>query len=350
MATIEVPVSKVINTSLNPVPQYILSIIPAVLTAGAAPKTNFIDKLIRVAQCLSCPFIGLFYTCNVKNDEITTYWLRKCHFMEVKIELKELVKTQIPYKPVGHHAMTIIRPGNIAKFIEQTESNKFVRETFKELAESNKTVLEILEEECVANASVLERLSSLTLAYYILIGIISGIMRLIGPIICEDWPYIPLAFCWTLPAIYRRSVHGRLLVKDPEMKLKNNKIYVIKNDDNDNELQTHIRVVLTALASITVPWISVFLAYLTPPIGFYCRSKYLAVLCSIWSLNNLVAYIHHWVEEKNKTFDHIVHIWFTVFGVIVAMLLFVLALLISETSWWVSLFGQSCDVSGICPV
>ncbi|CAG8483202.1 8787_t:CDS:1 [Ambispora gerdemannii] len=346
MATYETLMKKL----LDPVPQYVFSIIPAVLTAGAAPKHAFLDKLIWVGQCLSCPFMGLLYTCNVKSDEITTYWLRKSHFVEVKIKGEEKIETEISVRPVGHRAMVIIRSGNIARFVEQQPNSNSLRERLEKLSELNNTVLERLEEECIANASVLERLSSLTLAYYILIGIIAGIARVIGPFSCEDWPYIPLAFCWTLTAIYRRTTHGELLVKDPEKKIKSEKIYVMNSDDNDNKVQTHTRVVLTFLASMTVPWISVFLAYLTPPVGFFCRSKYLTVLCSIWSLNSLVAYIHHWIEERNKTVDLIIHVWLTVSGVAVAMLLFVLAMLISESLWWVSLFGKSCDDSGICSV
>ncbi|CAG8716660.1 6977_t:CDS:2, partial [Funneliformis mosseae] len=47
---------------------------------------------------------------------------------------------------------------------------------------------------CVTKASVLERLSSLASLYYILIGIVSGISRVVRPTICdEDWLCIPLA-------------------------------------------------------------------------------------------------------------------------------------------------------------
>ncbi|CAG8601402.1 6777_t:CDS:2 [Ambispora leptoticha] len=272
---------------LEPIPQYVLGCLPALATIGAAPMENFLHKLIWVAICLGCPFTGLFYTCIIPNDELPIFWLPK----------------------IWHHSASMLR----------------------------------LEEECTANASVLERLSSLASLYYISIGIIAGISRALGPSFCEDWPYIPMALSWTLPAIFRRIVHGKLLVRDPRKKLGNRrKIFVRKFEHEEYKVFIHTQVVITALASTTVPWLTVLLAYYTPPIGYFCRSIYLTVICSIWSFNNIVGYIHHWLEEKNKIADQIIAVWFFICGVMIAILLFFLVLLSKQPSWWVNLFGNAC--------
>ncbi|CAG8500334.1 7087_t:CDS:1 [Ambispora gerdemannii] len=341
MATDEL-LAKVILKLQDPVPQYVLGCLPAIATIGAAPKKSFISKLFWVFRCLGCPFIGLFYTCNVKIDETTLYWLNKSCFKKVyegNVEGQIVAEEEIPHRPFGHHAMMVIHKNS-------THSNPIVLERLNECAASNDTVLKRLD-ECVADASVLERLSSSFSAYYIFVGILAGITRVIGPRTCEDWPYIPLTLSWTLPAIYRRTVRGKLVVKDPE-RLKNTVIYV-ESFAKGNE-EHHTRVVLTALASIIVPWISILLAYFTPPIGYFCRSKYLTVICSVWSFNNILAYIHHWLEDKYELLDTIIRVWFNLCGVFVVVAFFLLALLANENKWWVDLFGPSCDVSDTCSI
>jgi hypothetical protein len=137
-------VLKLINKLKNPVPQYVLGCLPAIATIGASPKEDFIEKLIWVTICLACPFTGLFYTCNVKSNETVIYWLPKRYFSGKNWE-------EIPYRPIGHRFMQIEPKDQLNYF-----------------------------EDCVANASVLERLSSLASAYYIIIGIIAGIVRALG--------------------------------------------------------------------------------------------------------------------------------------------------------------------------
>ncbi|CAG8551579.1 5002_t:CDS:2 [Ambispora gerdemannii] len=194
-----------------------------------------------------------------------------------------------------------------------------------------------------ADASVIERLSSLASAYYIVLGAAVAIARLAVTSICQDWPYIPLALAWTLPAIYRRTVHGKLLVRDPKLVIRKGEIIVKKLLDDEYKKHIHNRVLLTALASIAVPWISVIIAYFTPPRGFFCRSKYLSVFCAIWSFNSALAYIHHRVEKKFKFVDNIIHIWFTVCGVGVGIFIIALAVISTDRTWWISLLGEACN-------
>ncbi|RGB27532.1 hypothetical protein C1646_718381 [Rhizophagus diaphanus] len=127
---------------------------------------------------------------------MSTYWLKSEHFMK---DGKKL-----PYRPFGHY------------------------HTIK-IADEQAEVIELLK-ECIAESSALDRLSSLASAYYILLGIFSGLTKAIriGPCTGEDWPYLPLALAWTLPAIYKRVSGGRMVVKDPRDRLKD--MHVVVHD------------------------------------------------------------------------------------------------------------------------
>ncbi|CAG8479707.1 9091_t:CDS:1 [Ambispora leptoticha] len=311
-----------VQNLLSPMPPYVLGSLPAIATIGAAPMEDFFQKLMWLSRCLGSPFIGLFYTCNIPSDSTFIFWLPKHYFRRVETD------NEIPYKPVGHHAMLLVMP-------------EFERR-FEQALQANKEALKALD-ECVANASVLERFSSLVAAYYISVGVIAAIARVFGPVVCEDWPYIPLLLAWTLPAIYRRIAHGRLLVRDPKKRLGNDKkLYVRKFDHFQDKESIHIRVVITAIASITVPWLAVVMAYNTPPVGFFCRSKYASVICSIWSFNSFLGYIHHLFDEKSKVADHIFGVWCSLCGLFVGFLLFVFTLLAKQPTWWADLFGSAC--------
>src|ERR1700722_8698897 len=166
--------SNLIQTLQEPAPQYVLGCIPAIATVGTAPDSGLGYKMLWIFRCLGCPFSGLFYFINIShNDSIamSTYWLTSDQFM-IRNECG------ISYRPFGHYAMEI-------------EAN-----------DQDETVIKLLN-ECMAEASVLDRLSSLASAYYILVGIIAGLIKAIhiGPCNEEDWPYLPLALAWTVPAI-----------------------------------------------------------------------------------------------------------------------------------------------------
>ncbi|CAG8665784.1 6022_t:CDS:2 [Funneliformis mosseae] len=249
---------KFIRKLQDPVPQYVLGCLPAIATIGVAPWDDFMEKLIWLARCLGCPFTGLFYTCCVKSDEtsLCAYWLPSKSF----IRNDENSTTSITYRPFGVYAMNI----------EQSEHIK----------------------ACVAKASVLERLSSLASLYYIIIGIISGISRVAGPTICDEyWPSIPLALSWTLPAIYRRTIRNNLVAFDPDKILGNHQITV--NILDYNKSNHYARVAFTALVSIVVPW---------------CLGTFEPL------------------EGRKKR------------------------LLSNQSTWWVGLFGKTCDISSACPV
>ncbi|RIA85726.1 hypothetical protein C1645_857342 [Glomus cerebriforme] len=321
MATGKPFIVSLVHKLLNPVPQYVLGCLPAVAIIGATPREKFGEKLAWVARCLGCPFTGLFYSCNVGCNKaaLCLYWLPSNYF-------EGQYHTAIRYRPVGIRSMTP-SPNELQRI--RTEIRR-----------------------CTARASVLERLSSLVSAYYIIVGIIAGISRVTEPVICEDWPYIPLLLSWTIPAIYKRVAWGNLMVKNPKEELNNIRPITL-NEIDDTESKTHklLAVTLTAFVSIVFPWITVLLAYFTPPIGYYCRSKYITVLCGIWSFNSALAYICHLIGETDiSNFGYgIFHVWFSVCGVVVALMLFFLGLLTNNPEWWLSLFGPSCDISSACP-
>lgn len=323
----------------EPVPQYVLCCLPAIAIMGTAPDDGFMMRILWMLRCLGCPFTGLFYFCNIRNNETAMYWLSSDDFTardeEASVSEKEnsifigdeekSISKIIP-RPFGIHAMEL----------------------------SLTPVQENIMKECIAEASVLDRLSSLASAYYIVIGSLAGIIRTIGP--CADnywadWPFIPLALVWTFPAIFARIFVGSVVFKDPRRKLerlnnRNKRIFVkaLKEYELNGKVA---HVMLTALASIVVPWMSVFLAYFTPPIGFFCRSKFLTVLCSIWTFNSIVGYISHVKGEKSVSGNKYMNGWFCSSGAIIAISFLLLSMLNNTPSWWTSLFGN-CDSLNEC--
>jgi hypothetical protein len=316
MSVGEDSLTKLLQSLQDPAPQYVLGCVPAIATIGAAPDSGLINKILWILRCLGCPFTGLFYFCNIDSDPIamSTYWLTADHFM------KDGYK--IPYRPFGHYTREIA------------------------VDEQDVVVIKLLK-ECVAEASVLDRLSSLASAYYIFLGIFSGLTKAvrIGPCTGEDWPYLPLALAWTFPAIYKRVSVGRMVVNDPRHALQN--MYLIVKDLPHNKRSAHdVQVLITfVFFSVIIPWMSVLLAYFTRPVGYGCRSKYLTVLSSIWSFNSLIAYISHISGEKFIEGNRFIHGWFSLCGVIISILLILLGLLSHTRSWWADLFGEHCGAT-----
>jgi hypothetical protein len=302
----------------NLVPQYVLGTLPAVATIGATPVEGLISKLFWMFRCLSCPFTGLFYFCNIGNVDraMNAYWLDSVNFVEIKGD-------DVKYRPIGHHSMELVKSSIT---LNQKDYMK----------------------ECIAEASVLDRLSSLASAYYIMIGIFAGIVRVVRPCLSGDWPYIPLSLAWTFPAIYVRVVGGRLVFRNPKKFLVDDRIIVKKLDDDELH-DKKVRTFLTALFSIAIPWISVLLAFSTPPRGCGCRCKYISLLCGIWTLNSFMGYLSHVKGEKTVNGNRILHCWFVFSGFIVAGLFLLLGLLSNERTWWMSVLGPKCDVSTTCP-
>ncbi|CAG8708869.1 1975_t:CDS:1 [Funneliformis caledonium] len=304
-----------IHVLLNPIPQYVIGVFPGIAINGDAPMEKLTEKLGWVLRCLGCPFTGTFYACNIGTGKkaICIYWISSDKFIQQNQHLSR--------RPIGIHTMEI------------TELDKG---TFR---------------QCTGRASVLDRISSLVSVYFIVVGVIAGLSRLHKPPNeepCEDWPYIPILLFWTIPATIKRACWGNLIFKDPNQIFRVNEITV---QDIGPNRKNHLKVTvtLTAFVSIFLPWITVFLAYHTPPIGYFCRSKYLTIVCAIWSFNSLIAYIVHLKGERHVS-DWFFHVWFALCGFVVALLLLVLCILTEFNDLWVRYFGDSCDISSSCQI
>ncbi|CAI2185702.1 9258_t:CDS:2 [Funneliformis geosporum] len=267
-----------IKSLLLSIPSYILSSLPAIATIGASPMRGFLEKLMWVFRCLGCPFTGLYYTCNISNDEasLCIYWLEAQYFrLTGGNHDEENFKIEgLPYRPLGIHYKSPIH-------------GQFTQE-----------INDIIE-ECTAQASVLERLSSLPPAYYMGVGIFAGISRLIESRDCEFMPHI---------------------TDDPE----------------------YLYTILTGIISIVIPWTVVIMANLTPPVGCLYRCKYLSALASTWSFNSFLAMVQHLMGEQSVKGNKYLHIWFSISGVIIVLLLSAFVV-ITSISLWVDLFGDSCS-------
>ncbi|KAF0488407.1 hypothetical protein F8M41_022288 [Gigaspora margarita] len=202
----------------------------------------------------------------------------------------------------------------------------------------NKSQKRILE-DWIAKASLLDRLLLCFSAYYIIISVIAGIAKAIRPCTqdnaLEDWPYIPILFIWTLPVIYVRMFKGKVVSKVLPERLKNRITIVKYNSAITKKKQNWVFAIFCF--SLFLPWLSVIIAYLTPPIGVSCKSKFLTVICSIWSFNNIIAYVSHMKGEKDVHGPSPVGIMFIGFGVIVGLGL------IFFDSLWESVFGPYCN-------
>jgi len=56
------PVIEVIRKLQDPMPQYVLGLIPVIVTLGTAPFNHLKYKLTYVFRCLGAPYTGLFFT------------------------------------------------------------------------------------------------------------------------------------------------------------------------------------------------------------------------------------------------------------------------------------------------
>ena len=293
-STKEFGFSQLIHKLLEPIPQYVLGCLPAIAIIGESPMAKFAEKLAWVFRCLGCPFIGLFYSINVggQRESRCIFWLSSNHFTSAGQQLRR--------RPFGFHYMKL---------------------------EPNQDAM-ICIERCTATASVLERLSSLVSVYYIVVGVIAGISRASGMNqTCEDWPYIPLLLSWTIPAILRRVHSGNLVVKDPNSEFNDDDdddVQIIMIEDPRGRINKRFTVTVVTLTSIIYPWITILLAYYTPPIGYFCRSKYITIICSIWSFNSFLAYLCHLKGEEDliNFGNGIFHIWFSFCGFMIAILFF----------------------------
>ncbi|CAG8593382.1 16369_t:CDS:1, partial [Dentiscutata erythropus] len=176
-----------------------------------------------------------------KEKSLFAYWLPSERFIDDNDE-------QISYMPFGYYAKKILKPTNDA-----------MKECMK---------------DCVAEASILERLSSLVSAYYIIVGIGSGIARIYTPSSCTDWPYVSVLLAWTFVVIFKRSICGRLIVKSPSdmlnefvnaKKLVLNEQLIVKDLSEKDLIRKRTLVIFIGIITILFPWLSILMAYYTPP-------------------------------------------------------------------------------------
>ncbi|RIB06859.1 hypothetical protein C2G38_2115109 [Gigaspora rosea] len=296
--------SEIFLSGAYEIPQYVLACLPVIAVIGAIPTQGLWSKLQWIFRCLGCPFCGLFYICCVQNDkaDLCCYYLGKEYFARGT--------KSIPFRPFGLHAMKL----------EPTDS----------------------------------QLKCFSESYYIFLGWAMGISKIIARQRCNDWPYIPISLLWTIPVIYKRAVHGRLVFKDVAVELndfflkQNERIIQVVPLKPHELIKKRIRVAITAFLSIAVPWCAVLMAYYTPPKGFFCRSKFILSFCTIWTFNSFLALILHLRGEVNLKGNWIVHVWFCFCGVVVAILLLSFCLLSDVRIWWVQILGKGCDNSYWC--
>ncbi|CAG8452072.1 7233_t:CDS:1 [Scutellospora calospora] len=311
----------------NPIPQFVLGTLPILAIIGTTPHKKLLPKLLWFARCLGCPFCGLFYFCCIESNpiEMCSYWLEAKNFF---------IRT---------------KGDNDSKAVEEGEK---VRELIWPFGNNSCTIKPTKSQEKIMNywiseASLLDRLSALSSLYYISVGIFAGISKALS--LCmddnsvEDWPFIPLLFIWTLPAINIRIKYG-LVVNMVEPTDLKDEIEIEKHDLEKRKTSRNFTAII-AFISILLPWFAVIIAYFVPPVGFFCRSKFLTIICTIWSLNCIIAYISHVIGEKNVYGPDSLNILFTISGIVIATSLILLSILSNKISLWVTLFGSSCDVS-----
>ncbi|CAG8515970.1 4339_t:CDS:1 [Scutellospora calospora] len=317
----------------DPIPQYVLGSLPAILTIGATPFKGVGRKLGWFVRCLGCPFVGLFYFCNIKSDKVTmcAYWLSANNFI---VENPNFQSSQIRYRPVGHHAKQINPPQNLH---DPNDQQLIMIDTLK---------------DCVAEASLLDRFASLVSLYYIVVGIFIGIAKAIQCMkdnsVQQDWPYIPLLFIWTIPITWFRAWRGLVVVKEPNITDQLSvRDYSPNNLNNLHNKQFCVAYIF--LFSLLSPWFTVLIAYYTRPVGFFCRSKFLTIICSVWSFNNIMAYSSHIMKcESQVTGPSLLNLIFSICGSLLLGGLGFLSILASFTDLWVNIFGPSCYVPSSC--
>ncbi|CAG8719302.1 18795_t:CDS:1, partial [Racocetra persica] len=244
--TSETGLLTLIHKLQNPIPQFVLGTLPILAIVATNPYKSLLAKLLWFARCLGSPFFGLFYFCNIecKPIEMCSYWLEANNFICTKddngIKVVEEGETKgiRRIRPFGHYAL-IIKP---------TESQEKVMNDW------------------VSKASLLDRLSSLSSLYYISVGIFAVISKALSPCMdddsVEDWPFIPLLFIWTLPAINVRIKYGNVVTMVDSERL-NGKIEIV-NDLIKRKTSSSFTAII-ALISVLLPWFAVIIAYFVPP-------------------------------------------------------------------------------------
>ncbi|CAG8556817.1 11379_t:CDS:1 [Paraglomus brasilianum] len=313
----------------NPVSLYFLGVIPALFVVGDAPFSTLTSKILHILVCLGCPFTPLFYFLHIKTGvgeggevipDSCAYWLPKDKF-----------QFRVPNRPENNIV-------NIWPFGYKIKGLDF----------TNVPNIKTRLMECVTNVSFLDRFACFVSGYFIFVGIIIGIYRVVGPCQQQDWPAIPLLLTWTLPILVLRVLKGKVVVRDPReaLKLVEGNIYLERlAEDKTRDIRG--KVLATLLISIVVHWMVVVLTYYTKPVGFGCRSIGLAVVAAIWSFNSILCFVYYYL------FNHPppgvdaspVYLWVCTCGVAVGAFFIFFGVISNNSLWWVIMFGNSCDVS-----
>ncbi|CAG8672145.1 2481_t:CDS:1 [Funneliformis mosseae] len=308
-------------------PKYVVGSLSAIAIMGDSPY-DFYEKTMWFFRCFGCPFDGLLHSL-IGGEKVSCclYWLSSNYFkLKNNEDSNDNGTHYLKYRPFGFYAMKLNKDDK-----EQNERiNKYVK-------------------RCTANLPVLERISLFITSYYIIFGVIEGVSMMYGKIFCEEWAYLPLLFSWTIPVIWKRGKYGVQVVIDPKLVFKNIQIIVDENPTNKFPFKKRVTVTITALLSIVYPWVTVIIVYFTPPVGYYCRSKYVTLICVIWSFNSALAYFWHIKGESDLIMsgNGWLHVWFCTSGFIVAILVLFLGIFTGYNTLWVDYFGDACDLSSI---
>ncbi|CAG8614085.1 16207_t:CDS:2 [Acaulospora morrowiae] len=242
---------KFFSKLLDPIPQYVTCCLPALAIMGESPAESFRKKLLRILICLGCPFTGLFYSLIIGGtpENRCLYWLSSD---KIKLVSKENTEPDEPDES-----------GNHKEFPEPYRPFVFHA---CEIDKDSEPYIEQLAKQCTAKASVLERLSAIGPIYFIIIGMLALISQAQGTINCKDWPHIPFLLSWILPATFIRVYYGIIFIKDPDM-VQEKPILISKN--KGLRRNNSCAVFAIAFFSIFYPWITLFLVYLSPPIGTF---------------------------------------------------------------------------------
>ena len=242
---------------------------------GASPFSTLFSQAMHVFLCLGCPFSALFYILNINTGlgpedvviiDAVAFWLPPDRFAN---------KTW----PFGFSPHKI-----------RHDKNKIIRKTL---------------EKCIIPTSALERFVCVIALYYIVVGVFIGIFRAIGPCYVQDWPFIPLLFAWTFPALMVQVLKKRTVSKHPEDEphaapdLENDDVLLINVIAIQGEPAEKMRtkILMTLVLSILAHGLAVLITFYAPPTGFGCRSRYLTVISTIWTFNSIFCFAFYYMRN-----------------------------------------------------
>ncbi|CAG8603174.1 7577_t:CDS:1, partial [Paraglomus brasilianum] len=144
----ESPSVFITNILVNPIPQYLLGILPAILILGDSPFTTLFSKMLRVFICLGSPFVGLFYFLNINTG-------------------KDQAQAQAQGPPNVVDACAYWLPAG--RFVGGTWPFGFLSNNLDFDTNNNNNTRDILE-KCILPSSALERFACFISLYFITVG------------------------------------------------------------------------------------------------------------------------------------------------------------------------------------